>query len=172
MLTDLFRVIAATICRLVFLSKLPPGRAQVFALWTVVVCTQVEIFMTIFTASIPYVKPFFDGVEVSFQLCLYDLSFLNCQQSGLWRSDELRRRNLTIADLYGIGSSKTDQYIMGTTVRNANSNELSRSGVSKKGVKHRDHGLPTKLSDEIISWRDEDDWSSHNSAGSRSRIFH
>ncbi len=73
---------------------------------------------------------------------------------------------------------------MSTTVKNGNSNELSRSGVSKKGVKHQDDGfstsqtestvtvLPTKPSDEIVSWRDEDDWSSHNSAGSSSRMFH
>ena len=74
--------------------------------------------------------------------------------------------------------------MMGTTLKSADSNEPSRSEISKKGVKHRNCGsstdqtdstvitLPTNPSDEIVSSRDEDDWGSHNSAGSRSRMYH
>ncbi|ORY10111.1 hypothetical protein BCR34DRAFT_470418, partial [Clohesyomyces aquaticus] len=81
-------VIGAALARLVYLYPISPHTNPTFNLWVPVVCTQIQVCLSISTACIPYMKPFFEGVE-----------------AGVWRVDDLRRRGLTPSGLYGYGSS-------------------------------------------------------------------
>ncbi|KAF2732505.1 hypothetical protein EJ04DRAFT_412911, partial [Polyplosphaeria fusca] len=67
-------VIGAALARLVYLFPITPHDNPAFNLWTPVICTQVQVCLAISTACIPYMKPFFEGVE-----------------AGVWRADNLRR---------------------------------------------------------------------------------
>lgn len=59
-------VVTAAVCRLVFLIPLSLHDDPTFKLWIPTICTQVQVCLSITTACIPYMKPFFEGVEVCF----------------------------------------------------------------------------------------------------------
>ncbi|KAF2815718.1 uncharacterized protein BDZ99DRAFT_121327 [Mytilinidion resinicola] len=85
-------VIAAAACRLAYLATISPHKNPAFNVWVSVICTEVQICLSISTACIPCIKPFFEGVE-----------------SGVWQSDHLRRRGFSINDLYSKGYAKRSE---------------------------------------------------------------
>ncbi|KAF2635596.1 hypothetical protein P280DRAFT_191612 [Massarina eburnea CBS 473.64] len=56
-------VIGASLTRLVYLYPITPHTSPAFNLWLPVICTQVQVSLSIVTACIPYMRPFFDGTE-------------------------------------------------------------------------------------------------------------
>ena len=56
-------VIVATLCRLVYLGRFPTDDAP--DKWIAVVCTQLQICLSISSTCVPYIKPLFEGLEVS-----------------------------------------------------------------------------------------------------------
>lgn len=74
------RVVAATITELVFRNCLHDYSDLIFHLWPVAVCNLIVENLSITTACIPYLKPFIQSLE-----------------SGMLRTDDLRRRGLSTA---------------------------------------------------------------------------
>jgi hypothetical protein len=58
------RVVAAAASRLAYLAPVSPHDNPAFKVWISVVCTELQICLSISTACIPCIKPFFEGVEV------------------------------------------------------------------------------------------------------------
>ena len=58
----LLRSITATIFRVIYLNKYPAS--DVADLWMAVICTQIEIGISISSTCVPYMRPFFSGLEV------------------------------------------------------------------------------------------------------------
>ncbi|KAF2870022.1 hypothetical protein BDV95DRAFT_71621 [Massariosphaeria phaeospora] len=58
-------VIGAALVRLVYLYPITPHDNPEFNLWIPVICTQVQVCLSISTACIPYMKPFFGGADPS-----------------------------------------------------------------------------------------------------------
>lgn len=56
-------VIGAALVRLIYLFPVSPHNNPAFALWIPIICTQAQSCLTIVTACIPYVRPFFDTAE-------------------------------------------------------------------------------------------------------------
>jgi hypothetical protein len=56
-------VIGAALARLIYLFPITPHDNPEFNLWVPVICTEVHICVSIATACIPYMKPFFEGAE-------------------------------------------------------------------------------------------------------------
>ncbi|KAF2741880.1 hypothetical protein M011DRAFT_413696, partial [Sporormia fimetaria CBS 119925] len=67
-------VIGAALARLIYLYPITPHSNPQYNLWVPTICAQVQVCLSISTACIPYVKPFFGKVG-----------------SGSWRTSELRR---------------------------------------------------------------------------------
>ncbi|KAF2192970.1 hypothetical protein K469DRAFT_652714 [Zopfia rhizophila CBS 207.26] len=88
-------VIGASLARLIYLFPINSHDDPEFNLWVPVVCTQVQVCLSISTACIPYMKPFFEGVE-----------------AGVWRAGDLRRKGMTVDALYAYGS-KSARYQKG-----------------------------------------------------------
>lgn len=103
-------VIGAALARLIYLYPVDPHDNPQFHLWVPVICTQVQVCLTISTACIPYMKPFFEGVE-----------------AGVWRVDDVRRKGMTGTDIYAYGSGGylnahkkgKEAYSMDSTVANS-----------------------------------------------------
>ncbi|KAF2472389.1 uncharacterized protein BDR25DRAFT_220358, partial [Lindgomyces ingoldianus] len=115
-------VIVAALARLIYLYPINPHMKPAFNLWIPVICTQIQVCLSISTACIPYMKPFFEGVE-----------------AGVWRADDLRRKGMMVDELYayrsaggslgtkGHGHSKGKEiYSMDSTIR-ATSYKYGRS---------------------------------------------
>ncbi|KAI9881206.1 MAG: hypothetical protein M1830_007184 [Pleopsidium flavum] len=81
-------VIAAVTAQLVYLNRASDTTDATFDLWPLVLCTQVVQNMSIITACIPYLKPFLESLE-----------------SGMMRSDDLRRRGIEGINGYSTASS-------------------------------------------------------------------
>ena len=71
---------------MVFANRLSGTTDITFDLWPTVLCTQTVLMFNLLTASIPYMRPFLESLE-----------------SGMLRSDDLRRRGLD--DSYGSSST-------------------------------------------------------------------
>ncbi|KAF1998517.1 hypothetical protein P154DRAFT_523993 [Amniculicola lignicola CBS 123094] len=69
-------VIAASLIRLIYLFPITPHMRPDFHLWIPVICTQIQVCLSISTACIPYMKPVFSRME-----------------SGMWRVNDLRRKS-------------------------------------------------------------------------------
>lgn len=78
-------LIASAIAQLVFLHRKAATTDLTYRLWPVVVCNQLVQNIGIVTSCVPYIKPFFESLE-----------------SGMIRTDDLRRRGDSIA--YGYNS--------------------------------------------------------------------
>ena len=62
--TDVYRVVAAAMSRLVYLAPVRAPDSPAYKAWIAVVCTELQICLSISTACIPFIKPFFEGIEV------------------------------------------------------------------------------------------------------------
>lgn len=62
--TDKFSAIAAAICRLVYLTR-ADGEITMdsFAFWAYILNTEIEQGLSIITACVPFLKPFFESLE-------------------------------------------------------------------------------------------------------------
>ena len=80
-------VIAAAVARVIYLNDAFKSTDYTFAIWPAALCSAVLQSLSIITACIPYLKPFLESLE-----------------SGLIRSDDLRRMGMT--DMYGNGTEK------------------------------------------------------------------
>ena len=67
-------VVGAALARVIYLFPITPHNDPQFKLWAPAVISQLQVCLSISTACIPYMKPFFEGVE-----------------AGVWRADDLRR---------------------------------------------------------------------------------
>ena len=56
-------MIGAIICELVFRNRIAGSEDHTFAAWPVVICSQFVQALSIITACIPYLKPFFASLE-------------------------------------------------------------------------------------------------------------
>lgn len=73
-------LIASAIAQLVFLHRKAATTDLTYRLWPVVLCNQLVQNIGIVTSCVPYIKPFFESLE-----------------SGMIRTDDLRRRGDSIA---------------------------------------------------------------------------
>ncbi|OAK94688.1 hypothetical protein IQ06DRAFT_381844 [Phaeosphaeriaceae sp. SRC1lsM3a] len=85
-------VIVAAICRLTYLVPINSHNSPAFHAWIAVVCTELQICLSISSACIPCIKPFFEGLE-----------------AGVWQADQLRRQGFSIHDLFQRGYARTDE---------------------------------------------------------------
>ena len=69
------RVIAASVCKLVFWNRNPDPTDPTLDTWQTTICTQIIQCLSISSACFLYLKPFLDSIE-----------------SGFIRSDDMRRR--------------------------------------------------------------------------------
>ncbi|KAF2009648.1 hypothetical protein BU24DRAFT_401550 [Aaosphaeria arxii CBS 175.79] len=58
-------VIAAALARLIYFFPITPHDNPEFNLWVPVICTQIQVCLSISTACVPYVKCIFEGIEDS-----------------------------------------------------------------------------------------------------------
>ena len=82
-------MIAAIMCELVFRNRIAGSEDRTFAAWPVVVCSQFVQALSIITACIPYLKPFFVSLE-----------------SGMIRTDDSRRLGARSIWTYGYRRTK------------------------------------------------------------------
>ena len=82
-------VIAAIMCELVFRNRIAGSEDLTFAAWPAVVCSQFVQALSIITACIPYLKPFFVSLE-----------------SGMIRTDDSRRLGARSIWTYGYRRTK------------------------------------------------------------------
>ena len=82
-------MIAAITCELVFRNRIAGSEDRTFAAWPVVVCSQFVQALSIITACIPYLKPFFVSLE-----------------SGMIRADDSRRLGAHSIWTYGYRRTK------------------------------------------------------------------
>ena len=82
-------VIAAIMCELVFRNRIAGSEDRTFAAWPAVVCSQFVQALSIITACIPYLKPFFASLE-----------------SGMIRTDDTRRLGARSIWSYGYRRTK------------------------------------------------------------------
>ena len=79
-----YRVIASSMCKLVYWNRIRGSDDPVFDLWPVIICTEVIQGLSILCACILYLKPFLETLE-----------------SGFFGGDDLRRRGGSAFDGYG-----------------------------------------------------------------------
>ncbi|KAK0510420.1 hypothetical protein JMJ35_006852 [Cladonia borealis] len=82
-------VIASAVAQLVCLQRTSGSEDLTYRVWPAVMCNQLVQNLGIITACVPYIKPFLESLE-----------------SGMIRTDDLRRRGVTAA--YGYKSSRSD----------------------------------------------------------------
>lgn len=81
-------VVTAIAVQIVYLNRESGSQDPSLNFWPTAICTQAVLNLSIITACIPYLKPFFESLE-----------------SGMIRSDDLRRRGMKLP--YGSGSGKS-----------------------------------------------------------------
>jgi hypothetical protein len=86
-------VAAAATAEMVFLQRTKDSSDLSYKGWQVALCTQLMLCLSISTACIPYLRPFLDSLE-----------------SGLLRSDDLRRRGMEGS--YGYGNKKPERILL------------------------------------------------------------
>ncbi|KAL9118548.1 MAG: hypothetical protein Q9187_004904 [Circinaria calcarea] len=82
-------VIAAVAAQLAFFNRATSSNDPTFTIWPMVICAQLVQSLSIVTACIPYLKPFLQSLE-----------------SGMIRSDDLRRRGMNGTPQYGTAHSQ------------------------------------------------------------------
>jgi hypothetical protein len=87
-------VMAAALTRLIYLYPITPHDDPAFNLWLPAICALTQVCLSIATACVPYMKPFFEWMEV-----------------GACKADNMRRKGLTIFDFYACGSESA--YVKG-----------------------------------------------------------
>ena len=87
--TDVYpSVIGGILTQMVFANRLSETTDISFGVWPTILCTQTVLVFNLITASVPYLRPFLESLE-----------------SGMLRSDDLRRRGMD--DAYGSSSSSS-----------------------------------------------------------------
>lgn len=81
-------VVVATVAQLFYFDHTSDSQDPTLDFWSTAVCTQVVQNLSIITACVPYLKPFFESLE-----------------SGMIRSDDLRRRGMKFPYAFGSGKS-------------------------------------------------------------------
>ena len=118
-----YRVIAATICQIIYWNRSSDSSDPLFDQWRVIICTQVALSASIVTACVPQF-----------------VRLLDCLQSGMLGADDLRRRGQTGS--YGYtghsGKNRSNAYYM---------LEPKDKSPNRK-VDQKSHG--TSLEDEIM----------------------
>ena len=85
-------MIGAIICELVFRNRIAGSEELTFAAWPVVICSRFVQALSIITACIPYLKPFFSSLE-----------------TGMIRTDDSRRLGSRSIWTYGYRESKASR---------------------------------------------------------------
>lgn len=82
-LADIRSAIAASISRLIFLSR-SDGNLEhsSFAFWTYILNTEIEQGLSIITACIPFLKPFFESLETGMLAPSHGLTTVTSTTSG------------------------------------------------------------------------------------------
>ena len=144
---SLCRVLAAIVMQVVYQNRAKGTDNRTFEMWPVVLCAQIVQSLSIITACIPCLKPFLESLE-----------------SGMLRSDDLRRRGMN--GVYGYGS------------HNLNSLSNSRSGGKKEKSQHasnasagKHYKLPNNISTVVSVSRNEDAERDSDSQKSSARII-
>lgn len=105
--------------QLFYLDRTSDSQNPTLDFWSTAVCTQVVENLSIITACVPYLKPFFESLE-----------------SGMIRSDDLRRRGMKFP--YGSGSGKS----AGSTTQGQS---LTPSGLAKPSeTSHELREIPSR----------------------------
>ena len=138
-----FSVIGATTAQIVFANRAANTSDPSFALWPAVLCTQIVQACSIATACVLYLRPLLESLE-----------------SGLIRSDDLRRRGLEGTD--GYGTSKGTR--KGSSLRPCDSAHGDTIPLPSALRPLRNVGNTTTTLAEDLPWEDG------QSATSRTRI--
>ncbi|KAI4272577.1 MAG: hypothetical protein LQ337_005209 [Flavoplaca oasis] len=140
-------VLVAIVVQVVYHNRAKGRDDRTFEMWPVVLCAQIVQSLSIITACIPCLKPFLESLE-----------------SGMLRSDDLRRRGMN--GVYGYGS------------HNLNSLSNSRSGGKKEKSQHasnasagKHYKLPNNISTVVSVNRNEDAERDSDSQKSSARII-
>lgn len=141
------RVLAATILQLIYLNRAAHTSDATFKAWPVVLGAQMVQSLSIITACIPSLKPFLESLE-----------------SGMLRSDDLRRRGM--GGVYGYGSHNLTNL---STSRSTGKKEKPHLTSNPSAGKH--YKLPNNISTVVSMNRNEDPERDSDSQGSASRII-
>ena len=116
-LTQNLRVIAATTCQIIYSNLSSHSPDPTFDEWRLIICTQVVLSSSIVTACVPQFK-----------------RLLDCLQSGMLGTDDLRRRGQT--GLYGYtgrsGKNLSEAYYM-LEPKDANSHRKADQKLRERG---------------------------------------
>lgn len=96
--------------QLAYLHRASGSEDFTYRVWPAVLCNQLVQNLGIITACVPYIKPFLESLE-----------------SGMIRTDDLRRRGVTAA--YGYDSSRSGSRSASSSVSHKLRHLLSREGT-------------------------------------------
>ncbi|KAL8783596.1 MAG: hypothetical protein Q9213_004525 [Squamulea squamosa] len=140
-------VLAAIIVQLVYHNHAAHTSDITFKMWPVVLSAQTVQSLSIITACIPCLKPFLESLE-----------------SGMLRSDDLRRRG--IGGVYGYGSHNLTHL---SSSRSNNKKEKSPFASDSSGGRH--YRLPNNISTVVSVNRNDDPKRDSDSQKSSARII-
>lgn len=118
----------AIVCELVFRNRIAGSEDYTFASWPVVICSQFVQALSIMTACVPYLKPFFASLE-----------------SGMIRSDDSRR--LDTRSTSNLGYSKSSGQKKSFSSMLLRSNESKKGGTGIVSSSHEDATINFELKD-------------------------
>ena len=145
--TECLRVLAAIILQLVYQNRAAHTKDRTFKMWPVVLSAQTVQSLSIITACVPCLKPFLESLE-----------------SGMLRSDDLRRRGLSGA--YGYGSHNL------TSLSSAKSNgRKEKSQLASNASVGKHYKLSNNISTVVSGNRNEDAERDSDSQKSSARII-
>ena len=125
----------AAVAQLFFLNRTADSQNPTLDFWSAAVCTQVVQSVSLITACIPYLKPFFESLE-----------------SGMIRSD-LRRRGMKFS--YGSGSGKSaGSTTLGDSLTSSRLAKPSENSHELREIPRTGFGHPAN-STTITATRDE-----------------
>ncbi|KAL8857575.1 MAG: hypothetical protein Q9178_005903 [Gyalolechia marmorata] len=140
-------VLAAIIFQLVYQNRAAHTKDSTFKMWPVVLSAQTVQSLSIITACVPCLKPFLESLE-----------------SGMLRSDDLRRRGLSGA--YGYGSHNL------TSLSSSRSNgRKEKSALASNASVGKHYKLPNNISTVVTGNRNEDAERDSDSQKSSARII-
>ncbi|KAL8726982.1 MAG: hypothetical protein Q9166_006345 [cf. Caloplaca sp. 2 TL-2023] len=139
-------VLGAIIVQLIYLNRAANTTDETFKMWPVVLSAQGVQSLSIITACVPCLKPFLESLE-----------------SGMLRSDDLRRRGM--GGVYGYGSHN----LADLSSRSAGKKEKSQPASNPSASKH--YNLPNNISTVMSLNRNEDPDRDSDSQKSSARII-
>ena len=122
-------MIVAIICELVFRNRIAGSEDHTFAAWPVVMCSQLVQALSIITACIPYLKPFFASLETG-MIRTDDSQRLRSFWTYIYRRSAAPQKGSSSTMLRSIGSRRsntwTDVPSHGEATNNAESTDVHR----------------------------------------------